>query len=268
MRDFLAGLASTLRGSSSSSGPAVARTDRMVVPDRDDAALEVVGEASYQAQLTAVGGRPGVDGVPYPDQVAKLVREPTNRYDHNAIAVQIRGLTVGYLSRDDAIRYQAVVDWAAVRGEQIACQARLTGGWNRGGGDQGPIGCLLHLGSPGETFLTLVADSVAVRTDHAWPGQMIAFTGDSRCAIAGIALDREASAILARRAGMHVHPRMTKKVQLLIDCDPHGESGNELKAIEYGVPVVSEREFWTALGLVVDDVVDWGRRPEWQRGGR
>jgi hypothetical protein len=268
MKSFLSGLASSLRGTSAASSISNGLTDRMVVPEGDDAVLEIVGEASYQPQLLAVGGRPGPEGVPYPEQIAKLVREPANRYDRNAIAIQIRGHTVGYLSRDDAVRYQAVADWAAARGEQIACQARLTGGWNRGGGDRGSIGCLLHLGSPGETFLTLVADSAAVRTDHPWPAYMIAFTGDSRCSIAGVALDREASTILARRAGLHVHPRMTKKVQLLVDCDSHGESGNELKAIEYGVPVITEREFWGALGLVVDDVVDWGRRPEWQRGGR
>jgi hypothetical protein len=89
--------------------------------------------------------------------------------------------------------------------------------------------------------------------------------GGSRCAVGGIALDRESSAILARRAGLHVYPRMTKKVRLLVDCDPATESVNELKAVEYGVSVISEREFWAALGVPIEAVETWGKRPEWQR---
>jgi hypothetical protein len=233
-----------------------------------DATLEIVGEASYQPALQLIGGRRGTDGVEFPDQIATLVREPANRYDRNAIAVQIRGRLVGYLTREDATRYQAVADWLADRGEFIACRARLTGGWDRGRGDRGSIGVILNLGSPGETMLELLGEAIAVRTDHPWAGWMIAFTGDSRCSVSGIALDRHASLAIANRAGLHVHPRVTKQVQLLVDCDPTTESGNEIKAIGYGTPVVTEREFWTALGVAVDDVVVWGRRPEWQRGGR
>jgi NAD-dependent DNA ligase len=57
--------------------------------------------------------------------------------------------------------------------------------------------------------------------------------------------------MLANRAGIQVHPRVTKKVTLLVDCDPTSRSGNERKAADYGIPVVSEREFWAALGLEV-----------------
>jgi hypothetical protein len=237
----------------------------MVVPERDDAVLDIVGEASYQPWLMAVGGKRTPNGPSNPDQIATLIREPRNRYDHNAIAVQIRGRTVGYLAREDAVRYQAVADWMMGRGELIACQTRLTGGWENGRRDQGSIGVVLHLGSPGETLLAMLGDELELRTDHPWPGWMIAFTGDSRCTISGVALDRESSTLLAQRARMHVHPRMTKKIQLLVDCDPATESGNERKAIEYGVPVVAEREFWTALGLPIEAATTWGQRPAWQR---
>jgi hypothetical protein len=290
MKDFLAGLASAFRAKEAKPptpepagaaptaitsparpapiGDELPANARLVVPDRDDVVLQIVGEQSYQAELQAVGGAPGIAGVPAIEHIATLVREPGNPYDRNAISVRIRGLVVGYLTRDDATRFQAVTDWLADKGQVIACQARLIGGWDRGMDDRGSIGCMLHIGSPGETLLTLVADEITIRTDHTWAGWMVAFTGDSRCAIAGVALDRASSIVLARRAGMFVHPRLTKKVQLLIDCDPTGESGNQLKAIEYGVPVVSEREFWAALDVPVDAVVAWGRQPEWQRGGR
>ncbi len=36
-----------------------------------------------------------------------------------------------------------------------------------------------------------------------------------------------------------------------VDCDPTTVSGNERKADQYGVPVVSEPEFWAALGVPV-----------------
>jgi NAD-dependent DNA ligase len=88
--------------------------------------------------------------------------------------------------------------------------------------------------------------------DHPWVGQMIAFTGDSRCAVAGRKLDREASQAFARSAGMVVHERVTKKVQLLVDCDDGTVSGNQRKALEYGIPVVEERDFWTAIGLTTE----------------
>ena len=51
---------------------------------------------------------------------------------------------------------------------------------------------------------------------------------------------------------MVVHPRVTKSVTLLVDCDDSGVSGNERKAIKYGIQVIREIEFWTALGLPVE----------------
>src|SRR5947207_4299759 len=148
-------------------------TSRMVAPERDDAVLDIVGEASYQPWLMAVGGKRTPNGPTNPEQIATLIREPKNRYDQNAIAVRIRGRTVGYLARENAVRYQAVADWMVGRGEMIACQARLTGGWDNGRRDQGSIGVVLHLGSPGETLLALLGDELVVQTDHPWPGRMI-----------------------------------------------------------------------------------------------
>jgi hypothetical protein len=227
----------------------------MIVADRADAVLEVVGEQSYQENILAAAGGRDQNGPVKPDHVAALVLEPDNRYDKNAICVRIDGRRVGYLSREDDIRYGPVLRLLESRGKVLACEAHLKGGWYRGRGDAGSVGVSLHLGSPAETMLDLLDEGeLSVRTDHPWPGQMVAFTGDSRCSIAGIALDREGSAMLARKAGLHVHPRVTKKVQLLVDCDPGGESGNQLKAIEYGIPVVSESEFWAALGVVVETI--------------
>jgi hypothetical protein len=181
-----------------------------------------------------------------------LIPEPTNRYDKNAICVLIDGIRVGYLSREDAVRYGPVTGWMEQRGLMIGCEAFLKGGWYRGRGDTGFVGVSLHLGSPGETMLHLLAEPLSLRDDHPWRGLMVAFTGESRCAWQGMLIDRELATVIATKGGMIVHPRVTKKVQLLVDCDPGGASGNELKAREYSIQVVSETDFWAALGLPIE----------------
>jgi DNA polymerase-3 subunit epsilon len=80
---------------------------------------------------------------------------------------------------------------------------------------------------------------------------MIAFAGDSSFALGGLALDRPFSAALARMAGMTVHPRVTKRVRLLVNSDPSSASHSQAKAMEYGIPIVGEGEFWSALGVGV-----------------
>ena len=49
-----------------------------------------------------------VDGrVPF---TATLVREPRNKHDRNAVAVQHRGRTVGYFPKDEAAKYRDALD--------------------------------------------------------------------------------------------------------------------------------------------------------------
>lgn len=225
----------------------------LLTPERPDAYLDVVGEGSYQENIARVAGGKTADGAATPDHLALLWPEPNNRYDRNAIAIKIDGYTVGYLAREVALDYQAVVRWADAHGRMVACNARITGGWDRGRRDQGSFGVVLNLGSPGECILDMLGEEVTVRMDHPWVGHLIAFTGDGRYLHRGVPLDRGAALMLAKRAGIDVHPRVTKKVTLLVDCDPRSVSGNERKANEYGIPVVEEGEFWAALGVEVTE---------------
>ncbi len=225
-------------------------------PERSEAALDIVGEASYQDALNALAGGRDRDGPIRREHIAVLVPEPNNRYDRNAVSVQIETRHVGYLSRENAIAYQPVIQWALARGKYLAAHAYLTGGWDRGPHDRGLIGVVLHMGSPAECIIELLMDGATVRQDHRWPGALIAFTGDSTCRMSGFALDCAASIALAQRAGLVVHPRVTKKVQLLVDCDRSGASANEARAREYGIPVIDKLEFWTELGVEVERL-DW-----------
>lgn len=59
---------------------------------------------------------------------AVLIAEPHNPYDPNAIMVIVEGLLVGYLSREDAVRYAPVMSRLADKGLQAgACEAWVAG---------------------------------------------------------------------------------------------------------------------------------------------
>ncbi len=99
--------------------------------------LEVVGESNYQNALENICNGKSEEGA---DEVvpAQLIPEDTNPYDKNAVRVEIKGSIVGYLSRPDAVAYRSLC--AAKTSE---CNARIRGGWVRGGGDCGDFGVRL-----------------------------------------------------------------------------------------------------------------------------
>jgi hypothetical protein len=178
--------------------------------------------------------------------------EPDNPYDENAIAVQLAGRTCGYIPRVDAQRYRPVMEWCRAEGFLPVVRADVRGGGQRNDGSWMDFGITLYVASPDKLLGRAEPPMPVPSRDHPWVGQMVAFTGDSCYAINGQKIDRAMSEAFARAAGMEVHERVTKKVQLLVDCDDQTVSGNQRRAIEYGLPVVNEQEFWTALGLVVE----------------
>ncbi len=92
--------------------------------------VEVVGEHAYgkaiNAALRSSGARtaPGrdsdVESVP-----VDLVAEPDNPYDSNAISVRWNNNVLGYLSRDDAVRYAQPVKRIIASGLTAATTARI-----------------------------------------------------------------------------------------------------------------------------------------------
>lgn len=94
--------------------------------------VEVVGENAYgkaiKAALRANGALSArrtegdVEGV----QV-ELVAEPDNPYDSNAISVRWRGRVLGYLSREDALRYKQPVRRIIASGLLATTTARIWG---------------------------------------------------------------------------------------------------------------------------------------------
>lgn len=109
--------------------------------------FEIVGEGSYQHELTKLTGGKTEAGHALFCQ-ATLVAEPGNPHDPGAVRVDIKGLTVGYLSRQDAREYRNSLGDAAAQPQR--CKAKIVGGWMRGGGDEGHFGVKLNLRWPPE----------------------------------------------------------------------------------------------------------------------
>jgi hypothetical protein len=84
----------------------------------------IVGESHYQTALRDVLGSLGRNE----ECQAELLCEDNNPYDSNAVAVFIRGHKVGYLSREVAPVYRAIIRKGGFGRATGKCRARLFGG--------------------------------------------------------------------------------------------------------------------------------------------
>jgi hypothetical protein len=110
------------------------------------ASVNAVGESFYQEALEVVAcGRTAL-GARRRLLTATLVREPTNPHDENAVRVDVDGMAVAHLSRDDAPRFHRIIQRLANDGRPATCRAVLTGGWDGGYGDRGHLGIQILTG--------------------------------------------------------------------------------------------------------------------------
>ena len=115
--------------------------------------VHAVGEASYQKELREIvkqNGGTNVDGVKIEVHVA-FVPEPDNKHDHNAVSIQMDGKKVAYLSREDAVDYQDVIQYLASRKRFGACRAFIIGGSR----DKPSYGVFLDVADPDECLVDL-----------------------------------------------------------------------------------------------------------------
>jgi glyoxylase-like metal-dependent hydrolase (beta-lactamase superfamily II) len=110
----------------------------------DGVELDVVGESHYHADLAGlmVALRNDFEATEV-TTAARLVREPGNPYDRNAVRVEIHGKLVGYLSRDEAADIQPRLKKTERRTRPTYVLARLGGG-RVDHGVVGPIGVTLE----------------------------------------------------------------------------------------------------------------------------
>lgn len=93
--------------------------------------VEIVGEAIYEREIAQVAGPKTPNGVNM-YVVARLVPEPTNRRDRNAVAVVINGYTVGHLSQKQAVGFHRAMKERGYGGSWLTgFRARIHAGWLR-----------------------------------------------------------------------------------------------------------------------------------------
>ena len=116
--------------------------------------VQAVGESFYQpALLKQCGARRG-DAVRFSCR-ARLVAQPDNPYDRNAVAVQVGGQLVGHLARQEAPHWQPLVRTLAAHGYVATCEAMIAGRGREGETDN--LGVFLHLPTPTEARAQVAA---------------------------------------------------------------------------------------------------------------
>lgn len=117
--------------------------------------VEVRGESQYEAAFDAALGRRNEDGARGSEITVVLRHDADNPYDPNAVAVLLGGQVCGHVAREAAPVLAPVVDAVVAAGKVPACQAILSGGWDRGGGDRGHYGIELDLADPKELLASV-----------------------------------------------------------------------------------------------------------------
>jgi hypothetical protein len=130
--------------SAPSEGGHVPRGHRVVLDGPGTFSLPIVGESHYQEAIESICGPRTDEGE---DRLveAYLVLDDGNSYDSQAVRVDIAGMTVGYLSRENARQYRAELAKTGYRNTNAYCRARIRGGWDRGERGRGHYGIYLDL---------------------------------------------------------------------------------------------------------------------------
>lgn len=107
-------------------------------------AIEVVGVSRRQDALAAIVDSHGRSGRTLTID-ASLVLENANPHDANAVRVEIDGVLIGYLSRDNARRYRGDLAAANASEAVVRCKARIVGGFQTETGERAHFGVRLDL---------------------------------------------------------------------------------------------------------------------------
>ena len=122
--------------------------------------FRVVGTSFHQEALEKIAGARSRRG--YERYCAAvLLPQPSNPYDHHAVAVIIHSVEVGHLERSVAPEFRS-----ALRGVGYAdavCEAEIVGGWDRGPEDRGYVGLRLNAFLP---FRIVAADQYDPKQWH------------------------------------------------------------------------------------------------------
>lgn len=83
---------------------------------------DVVGESNYRKTFEHVAGKNSTGEI---NTRVVLAREPTNKFDKNAVRVHIDGLTLGYLPREEAPEWHRLLNHLDSQGKVALANARI-----------------------------------------------------------------------------------------------------------------------------------------------
>lgn len=89
--------------------------------------FQLVGEFYYQSAFKKLVGNHGDRGA-HLEYLAILIPENTNKFDNQAIRIDIKGMTVGYFNRNDARRFRMRLNTKRLAGQTTTCNAVIEGG--------------------------------------------------------------------------------------------------------------------------------------------
>jgi hypothetical protein len=140
------GLLDIFRSAKATVTPPPPRRARGIVPGDGSYAIACVGESNYTPALLHAAGVTRASQEPIEEYVeVRLVREPDNRYDPNAVAVvSAHGRKIAYLCREDAIEYGPAVEAVVREQGEMWCNARI-GGRRDNGSSRWIVGIWLDL---------------------------------------------------------------------------------------------------------------------------
>lgn len=130
--------------------------------------LPAVGESNYQPAIERARRKAKrIDDAMF-ETTATLQREPKNKYDPNAVQVLLDGRLAAYLSREDAVRFQALLQRYEDEGEVVQARALIVGGDS----DRPSLGVFLDVADPGGQ-MTAGAPQTTVQIKRGGPGCLI-----------------------------------------------------------------------------------------------
>jgi hypothetical protein len=94
--------------------------------------FEIVGETYYQSAIEKLAEQ-NDEPVYEKDYKALLVPDDGNKDDDNAVRVDIEGMTVGHLSKEDASSFRRRLGAKKLAGKITSCKAIICGGGVRNG---------------------------------------------------------------------------------------------------------------------------------------